>query len=149
MRIELNITTLSKNSKLVPGFAAAVVVAASCLCSTGAVQAQDDVAPLVEQARGSFQPVTAEQVSAARAELNQRMGDLERFIRPSSANGQQWIKYLKWDAAKEAVAAQGTPNLTELDTTLDRLNRDENGLELPKFRAVADALRRYRDLAAV
>ncbi len=149
MRIGINSVAVMDKSKKLSCCATAIVLAATWLLPAGIGRAQDDLAALVQKSRDSFQPVTAEQVSAARATLKQRMGDLERFVKPSSANGKMWLKFLNWDALQDALAAEGAPKLNALDATLDRLNRDANGLELPKFRAVADALRRYRDLAAV
>jgi hypothetical protein len=77
------------------------------------------------------------------------MTELERWVGVSKANGQRWLGYLQWDDLKKDLASGAAPNLDTLDTTLRQLNRDENGLELPRFRRLADALRRYRDRAAV
>ena len=126
-----------------------ILLAATLLHFVGSAQGQDNIPALVDQARQAFKPVATEQVSTARNTLKQRMSELERYVNPSSANGKNWIAFLKWDDLKQALAAEGAPKLDALDVTLDRLNRDESGLEQSKFRAVADALRRYRDLAAV
>jgi hypothetical protein len=111
--------------------------------------AQENFPQLIQQAREQFQPVTPDQLSQARAELNQRIEELERFVRPATTNGQRWLNYLRWDTLRQALSEQGPPNLEGLDATLRQLRRDENGLELPKFRRLADALDRYRNLVAV
>jgi hypothetical protein len=111
--------------------------------------AQQDVPALVAQARENFKPVSSEQVAAARAELQKRISELERFVGPSTTNGQRWLKYLKLSDLKQSLAAEAPAKFEAVDATYDRLNRDENGLELPKFRALADALRRYRYTLAV
>ena len=90
-------------------------LAATLLLIVGSAQAQDRIPALVDQARQGFQPVTAEQVAAARAKLNERMGELERYVKPSSANGKKWIAFLKWDDLKQALAAEGAPKLEVLD----------------------------------
>jgi hypothetical protein len=117
--------------------------------SAGAANAQENLTELMQQARDSFRPVTADQVSQARAELSQRMQEVERWVGASSPNGQRWLRYLRWDDLKSARANEESPNLEVLDATLGQLNRDENGLELPRFRRLAAGLRRYRDLVAV
>lgn len=132
-------------------YRAAVALAAVgwLLAMAGPAPAQQDLAALIQQARDSFQPVNAEQLAAARTVLSQRMDELEQFVRPTSANGQKWLKYLRWDTLKEQLAAAGPANLEPFDATLRQLNNDENGLELPRFRRLTDALERYRDLTAV
>jgi hypothetical protein len=125
------------------------VLATTILMSVRTALSQDDVSVLIDQARANFQPVTNVQLSAARAVLDKQMNELGRFVKPSTANGKRWLKFLKWNGLTEALAAEGPPQLEPMDATLSRLNRDENGLELSRFRSVADALRRYRDLVAV
>jgi hypothetical protein len=129
-------------------FVAAIAVCASVSLLPGAANAQEDMDALVEKAREDFQPVTDEQLAAARAEVRQRMDELERFV-GRGANGQRWLRYLRWDALRKEMSGEGAPNLETLDATLERLNRDQNGLELPRFRRVADALERHRNLLAV
>jgi hypothetical protein len=119
------------------------------LANSGALGQESPIPGLIQQARENFQPVTPEQVSQARAELTSRMSELEQWVGASTANGQRWLRYLAWDDLRKALAAEGAPNVEALDTTQRQLNSDENGLELPRFRRLADALRRYRDRAAV
>jgi hypothetical protein len=127
-----------------------LLLTTTCLVlNGGAAQAQEDFPALIQQARESFQPVTPGQLSQAQAQLAQRMEELERFVRPTSSNGQRWLRFLRWDGLKQALLADGPANLEAFDTTLRQLNRDENGLELPQFRRLADALDRYRNLTAV
>ena len=121
----------------------------SLLFTTETAAAQDDLASLVQQAREDFQPVAPEQLAHARADLTQRMEELERFVRPSTPNGQRWMRYLRWDALQAELAQDGPPRLEALDATLERLRQNETGLELPQFRRLAEALERYRNLVAV
>jgi hypothetical protein len=128
---------------------AASLAIASVLLTTSLSAAQDDFNALIQQAREAFQPVRPEQLAAARAALDQRMGELERFVRPSTSNGQRWLRYLRWDALRAELANEGPPRIEVLDVTLERLQRNENGLELRQFRRLAEALERYRNLVAV
>src|SRR5262245_11159732 len=123
----------------------AFLLAATLLFSARSGQAQDNTPGLIDQARQSFRPVTSDEVGKARAELARRMRDVERLVNPASTNGKKWLSYLKWGDLKKALESDGPPNLETMEATLNRLNRDENGLELTKFRALADALQRYRD----
>ena len=111
--------------------------------------AQEDLSGPIEQAREDFRPVTDQQLTAARAELTKQMNDVERFVRPSTANGQRWMRYLRWDDLKEELSKEGPPRLEVLDATLERLNRNVTGLELPQFRRLAAGLEHYRNLVAV
>jgi hypothetical protein len=110
--------------------------------------AQDDLSALFQQAGESFHPVTDEELADARAELTESMEALERFVRPSSANGQRWLSYLKWNELKEALAAE-PPDSGAMRATYRRLNQDQSGLEMPRFRRVAGALRRYNQLVQI
>ena len=48
-------------------------------------------------AESKFQPVTAEQVAAAKATLQAGVARLDRYLSKSGANGQAWREYLRWD----------------------------------------------------
>jgi hypothetical protein len=111
--------------------------------------AQQDISRLVDEARDDFKPVSDQQVESARAELRQRMSDVERFVGPSSQNGKRWLRYLRWDALKADVNDRQARNLEPLDDTLGKLNRNVKGLENRRFRALARALRRYHDTLAL
>jgi hypothetical protein len=115
------------------------------LCFTQFTLAQTDIAPIVEQARANFKPVTPEQAAAARSDLQKQMREVEQFIQPSSQNGKRWASYLKWDALKEAVNTKEPKDVEAAGITLDKLNRNVSGLEHRRFRNLAKALRRYRD----
>ncbi|HEX2475557.1 MAG TPA: hypothetical protein VHK01_12470 [Lacipirellulaceae bacterium] len=128
---------------------AAIAVCASVWLFPSAANAQEDIDSLLEKAREDFRPVTDDQLAGARADVLKRMDELERFVGRRTANGQRWQRYLRWDALRSAMSSEGSPSLEPLDATLERLNRDENGLELPQFRRLADALELYRNFVAV
>ncbi len=111
--------------------------------------AQQDLAGNVDQARKSFQPVTQEQVSQARTELKMQMQNIEDFVQPATENGRRWLRYLHWEGLRQQVASNDAKNLSPLDATLGKLNRNVHGLERRQFRRLARALRRYRDTLAV
>jgi hypothetical protein len=130
------------------------IVAAVALCAgvsqfPNAANAQEDINAQIQKARDDFRPVTEDQLAGARTEALRRMDELERFVGRRTANGQRWQRYLRWDVLRSAISSEGSPALEPLDATLERLNRNENGLELPQCRRLADALERYRNLVAV
>ncbi len=130
-------------------FVAIVLAIAATHCGQKAAHAQENLAGLFEKAPASFRPVSDKELADARADLNARMKALEQFVRPSSENGTKWLKYLRWDKLKNALAAEGAPDLRALATTYQRLNRDENGLELSAFRRLADSLQRFMQLSQI
>lgn len=119
------------------------------LFGAATLQAQDDVSNLIQSARSNFKPVSEKEPAEARAELRARMNEVADFVDPSSENGKVWLRYLRFDALKQAVAEDRPKDLAPLDTTLRQLNRNETGLENRRFRRLANALRRYRDQLAV
>lgn len=115
----------------------------------GVARAEGDLAAQFEAARQAFRPVTAEQVASARADLQKQMTEVENFVKPDSENGQQWMRFLRWDGLKASVAADQDVNLEALDNTLGQLGRNLKGLEHQRFRGLSHALRHFRDTAAV
>lgn len=108
-----------------------------------------DVSALINSSRENFKPISAEQITAAKAELVKQSNSLERYLRPTSANGKKWLAYLKWDAFKQALSAEGETEFAPLVATYAQLNKDQTGLELNHFRNVSNALRSYIDLSAM
>jgi hypothetical protein len=101
------------------------------------------------QAREQFSPPSEQQLAEARAALLREANELRRYLRPNTANGRRWLAYLRWDALQQELRDQQAPEPSVLLESLRRLNRDEQGLELPPFRRASAALRRYVDLATV
>jgi hypothetical protein len=117
--------------------------------TTALAVAQDDVSTLVDQARKDFKPVKEEQLAKARTDLKQSMQELERFVGQSTENGRRWLRYLRWDALKKEMESDKPANLQPFEATRRQINRDHKGLENRRYRRLARALQRYRDLVAV
>lgn len=107
------------------------------------VFSQDDLGSLFERAASTFRPVSEQEYAKSRAELESSMKRVEAFVRPSTENGKAWLRYLRWDDLTQALDAEGKPDMRPLATTYQRLNRDQNGLELRPFRKLANALERF------
>jgi hypothetical protein len=131
------------------GLVAALLALVSFLGAANFAQAQDDLSGLFEKAPANFKPVSEKEVADARADLDSSIKAVDQFIRPSSENGKRWTKYLRLDELKQALAAEGAPDLRALGTTYQRLNRDENGLDMRAFRKLADSLQRYMQLSQI
>jgi len=127
---------------------AMMAIAMLCAIAPTAANAQDDQSALFDQAAKEFEPVSQDELADSRKDLTESVQSLERFVRSSSRNGERWLKYLRWDGLKKALDAD-PPELGALAETYSRLNRDQKGLELPKFRGVANALRRYMQMAQI
>jgi hypothetical protein len=130
-----------------------LLLAVGLLGNASVGRADEDLSTLIAAARAKFAPISAEQVAAAKSQLQTQATALERFVRPTTANGKQWLKYLQWDAMQKSLDSAGdsagTTDFAPLVATYNQLNKDQNGLELAPFRAVSDALRHYIDLAAM
>jgi hypothetical protein len=114
--------------------------------TTKIARADDELTASIQGARDKFKPIADDQLAAAKADVNRQIQTLERFVNPNSTNGKQWISYLALDDAKTQLSADGKPELAPLMATYGKLNRDENGLELPQFRNVSDSMWKYVNL---
>lgn len=133
-----------------PSFLSIVMAAtAATMLAAAPAQSEDDIPGLIQSAREHFTPIGPQQLAGIKGDLKQRMNELEQFVHPSSTNGQKWLRYLQWEDLKKELAGEGAPSMKPLMTTYQRLNKDENGLELPAFRRVSDALRKYADAFSI
>jgi hypothetical protein len=130
-------------------FVAALLAIGAMPCTSNFAQAQDDLPGLFEKAPANFKPVSEKEVADARADLDSSIKAVEQFIRPSGENGKRWTKYLRLDELKQALAAEGAPEPRALGTTYQRLNRDENGLDMKAFRNLAHSLQRFMQLSQI
>lgn len=114
----------------------------------GTAVGQQNLTVRFDEARRNFLPVTEQTIAAALAELQQQMREVEQYVEPSSANGQEWLRYLKWNGLTERLKGTDQRDVEAFDVTLRRLNRNVNGTERAQFRRLARALKRYRDTLA-
>jgi hypothetical protein len=149
MRTSFSLGRANQRFAIVQSIIAATVAVAWLGGAADRGLAAGDFSAQVRSARDRFTPVSEEQLAAARSDLQQRARELERFVGPRSANGQKWLRYLNWDRLQEQLQAEGQVDFEPLVATYQLLNRDESGLELPRFRRLADSLRTYIDLSAI
>src|SRR4029078_7805152 len=93
------------------------------------LQAQDDISDQIQRARSNFKPISEKDEAQARAELRARMNEVADYVGPSSENGKVWLRYLRWEALKQAVAQDRPIDVAPIHATLRQLNRNEPGVE--------------------
>lgn len=126
----------------------ATLLAIGLIGSQAFAQPQD-LAPLAEQAKASFTPITPEQAQAARSELEQVVAQFDRYLVPGSRKSEGWKRYLEWEGMTEGLADPERPDFDALRTTLTRLRSGANGTDLPPFRQLATAIENYIDRAEI
>lgn len=100
----------------------------------------------VEAARKRFHSVTDEQLQQARRQLDDAVRDLDRLMAKwVRSNREAWQAYLRWEEMKTQLAAE-SPDLKVLQAISDGYYQNHEGLELPRFTAVREALRNYVNL---
>jgi hypothetical protein len=137
------------HSSLARGIVTASFVFIALLTTQPVTHAQDDLNASFDKARASFNPVSEKELTNGRTDVEAAMKEVERFVRPSSENGKRWLRYLRWEDLDSALDANSPENLRVIATTYQRLNRDENGLEMKPFRNLARALQRYLQFAQI
>ncbi len=97
-------------------------------------------------AKSTFTPITDEEFSAAREELDLTTRDLSRWLSRNRQRAQGWKEYLKWKVMEEQLAAGEGGIQKELETVLAQYSKAEAaGLSMPRFMAVRAAMRKYID----
>ena len=109
---------------------------------------QPDLAERARTAKNDYHPITAEQVSAARATALKSANNLQLWLKTNDDGGTKWKQYLHWENLPEALETESKSNLAKLSVVYRQLNTDEPGLERAAFRRLAKSLRRYIDLAS-
>jgi hypothetical protein len=89
-----------------------------------------------------FQPGPKEQVASAKAELQAAVKKLDAYLAAQGANGEAWKKYLFWKELNEQLAPD-SPDARVLAALKGKVIANKDGLELPVFANVGDAIVRY------
>lgn len=100
------------------------------------------------QAKEAFKPVSDKKLERARSRLAGAVERLDAYLVTGGANGDAWKAYLKWPMLEAQLAPGQSPNLARLVEVYRQFTANEQGLELPVFADVADALRAYLDLVS-
>ncbi len=106
----------------------------------GAVQ---DLAAAARSAKGHFRPLGLADVGAAKAELLDSVGRLEKRLAQAGDNGQQWAKYLQLSQLQAQLQRPEGADMALLGRILARYDAGHDGLELVWFLDVRRALHNY------
>ena len=96
-----------------------------------------------KNAKAEFHPITQTDVAQAKAVLVEALGRLDERLPQAGPGGDDWRKYLHWNALQEALRADGTPDTLLLTRVFEKYNADYEGLELVWFLDVQHALHNY------
>lgn len=127
----------------------AVVMAENLTVLAPAPQAAE-LPQLARDAAKQFRPIPAQQVAAARAELDAALLDLDNlFARSLPERNAGWRKFLRWDDLREQLARKEGLDPKATETILEKYSANEVGLETPRFARVRHALRNFLHLSTV
>ena len=108
----------------------------------------DDLYGAIEAAKSKFQPISAEQLTAAKTLLDQRLNTLTTFLAGDKTAEAGWKKFLVLDPLQEELAKGKDTKIETLRSAAARFASGEAGLEVDQFRQVRVALDRYLGLLA-
>jgi len=109
-------------------------------------QPAEDLAAATEKAAADYQPISDEQVEAARERLAKGVERLAELLEAGRKHAEGWRNYLLLDELQEQLAAGNEADLKTLVKIYRRFTANHEGLELPRFADVAAALSDYMDV---
>src|SRR5436190_13710900 len=90
-----------------------LLVAASALSLAETSLAQPDVVQATKDAVKGFQPIAAQDVAAAKAEVQAAVADLDALLKRSpSQYDAGWRKFLRWEDLQSQLRAEGPDTKT-------------------------------------
>lgn len=104
-----------------------------------------DLPDAAAKAQDKFQPVSDDQLAAAKAALQAATAKLDKYL--SGDNGAAWKKYLRWDKLQEQLKAE-SPDADVLKSVAQQFIADKPGLEMPVYANVGSAVENYANLIA-
>ncbi|TWT99295.1 hypothetical protein Pla108_02300 [Botrimarina colliarenosi] len=122
---------------------ALVLLALAAGCALPAMSLADDLPEAAEAAKEAFEPLSSEDLDAARSRLAERVVAVERLLNPSTQFGARWLDFLAWEGVQKQLAPDAEPDLAAARETLRRLGSGADGLEKPQLQSVAQALEDY------
>ena len=127
---------------------AAILAATGWMPPAARAQEQPNLAERARDAAGRVRAVTSDQVAQARSELIAALAGLDQLLKNSpSEHDAGWRKYLNWDELQQQIRSDAAPDPRAIEPVISRLSAYENGLAMPQFVRVRQALRRFLDTA--
>lgn len=131
------------------------VICASDTTRSAFADSAEELTGLIAAARGQYVPATAEDLAAAREDLQSALDKLDRKLARWPESGPPWRAYLGWPQIEEQLAAGAAADPAQLAALAARFTRGHRGLELPVFAEVGlrlevlrSVLLAYQDAAA-
>ena len=104
---------------------------------------REQLAAACKNAKADFHPLTQDDVAQAKSVLVEALGRLDQRLTLAGPGGEDWRKYLHWDALHETLGAGKQPDVALLQRSYARLIAGYEGLELVWFLDVQHALHNY------
>ena len=121
---------------------AAITYAADAESQTPQFRASNSRRP-AGMPRPSFDPITQADVAQAKTVLLEALGRLDQRLTQAGPDGEDWRKYLRWDALQESLRGDKQPDMALLARIHARYIAGYDGLELVWFLDVQHALHNY------
>jgi hypothetical protein len=102
----------------------------------------DQIAAACQEAKANFRPLTTEDLKSVKAELVEAIARLDARLKSAGPNGDEWRKFLLWDALNKQLQQEGMPNRERLTEVFQRYASGNEGLALVWFVDVQSALQR-------
>jgi hypothetical protein len=123
--------------RIVPALIACVSVGRPLVARGASMQ------EVVQATKASFAPASPNDAQRAKEALQQQIEVLDRYLKSLGANGDHWKRYLMWSEMQHELAAGTEARTSDLREVALQYFADFPGLEMPQFRNVGHALRRY------
>ncbi|MBX3412998.1 MAG: hypothetical protein KF708_09950 [Pirellulales bacterium] len=107
-----------------------------------------DLPAAAAEAKTQFDPVTAEELTAARKSAAEALMRLDAYLAPLGQNGQDWAEHLRL-AALRTLLASDHPDAAQLEAIRKRFDVTYPGLSLAPFSDVKAALDTYASLVTL
>ena len=114
-----------------------------------ASQVRQSFAERAEAAKAAFRAISAEDVARVRSALVAALAPLDAYLAGGGENGEAWKRYLKWTDLEDQASGDEALDIGKLARVHQAFTNNHQGLELPQFTSVTDALRKYIDYAAL
>jgi hypothetical protein len=101
-----------------------------------------DLPKALRDAGADFVPPREEELRPLAQAVRQAISQLDAYL-GTDDNALRWKRYLQLESLQAQVDGKAKADLAILNTVLERFSANHEGLELPEFTAVRDALARY------
>jgi len=110
----------------------------------------DELPQAIRDAKDQFVAPSEDGLRDAKNEVIRAFNELARYLAKAGGTRESsWKSYLKWIELRGQLVDKEAPDVALLQQVLAKYNSGQPGLELEKFAAVRQALRKWSDMAAL